>query len=128
MLQAVECEELPCQHMHQLLDQVLQRDLQPLLQQQQQALGDAGQQYVMGRALQVGAELQQVATQQHRERLLQAAATAGAASVSSCLVSSSWDSAPPVSWLHGLPQCLFCPLNGLCPGMVLWHQVHCNGT
>lgn len=75
-LQAVECEELPGQHVHQLLDQLLQRDLQPLLLQQQQ-LGDAGQQFVMARALLVGAELREVATQHHKECLLTAAATAG---------------------------------------------------
>lgn len=56
---------------------MLQRDLQPLLQQPQQQLGDAGQQFVMSRALMLGAQLQESATAQHKEHLLQAAATAG---------------------------------------------------
>lgn len=67
------------QHVHQLLDQLLQRDLQPLLlqPQQQQQLGDAGQQFVMGRALLLGAQLERAATGQHKEQLLKAAAAAG---------------------------------------------------
>jgi hypothetical protein len=76
----VEQQELPAHHVHQLLDQLLQRDLQPLLQhlqQPQQPLGEAGQQYVMGRGLMLGAELREVATAQHREQLLHAAAAAG---------------------------------------------------
>lgn len=71
-------QELPAQHVHQLLDQMLQRDLQPLLQPQQQ-LGDAGQQFVMSRALMLGAELRDAATTAHKEHMLQAAVAAGQA-------------------------------------------------
>lgn len=71
-------EDLPSQQVQQLLNQVLQRDLQPLLQQpQQQQLGDAGHQFVMSRTLMLGAQLQESATAQQRQHLLQAAAAAG---------------------------------------------------
>jgi hypothetical protein len=68
---------LPTQHVHQLLDQMLRRDLQPLLNQPQNQLGNAGQQFVMSRALMLGAQLQVAASAQHKKHLLQAAATAG---------------------------------------------------
>lgn len=77
-LQAVMSRAVPAQQIQQLLDMLLQRDLQPLLQQQQRVqLGNEGQQFVIGRALWVGSKLCQVATAQQREAFLQAAASAG---------------------------------------------------
>ncbi|WIA28271.1 hypothetical protein OEZ86_010825 [Tetradesmus obliquus] len=84
LVQAVLSQSLPAQQMQQVLDTLLQRDLQPLLQynitqqqqQQQLQLGDEGAQFVAGRALWTGAKLQEVATPQQRELLLRAAATA----------------------------------------------------
>ncbi|WIA08198.1 hypothetical protein OEZ85_007649 [Tetradesmus obliquus] len=85
LVQAVLSQSLPAQQMQQVLDTLLQRDLQPLLQynitqqqqqQQQLQLGDEGAQFVAGRALWTGAKLQEVATAQQRELLLRAAATA----------------------------------------------------
>jgi hypothetical protein len=73
----LHAQEFSPEHVQQLLDQLLQRDLQPLLQQQQQ-LGDAGQQFVMSRALKLGAYLHEDATAAHKQQLLQAAAVAGA--------------------------------------------------
>jgi hypothetical protein len=88
LLQAVLGQSMPAQQMHQVLDTLLQRDLQSMLQlnitqqapqqQQQLQLGDEGAQFVAGRALWTGAKLQEVATAQQREMLLRAAATAGA--------------------------------------------------
>jgi predicted RecB family nuclease len=98
ILQAVLGRSMPAQQMHQVLDTLLQRDLQPLLQfnaagqgpqqqqqqqQQQLQLMDEGAQFVAGRALWTGAKLQEVATAQQRELLLHAAATAGEARCSS---------------------------------------------
>jgi hypothetical protein len=86
LLQAVLGQSMPPQQMHQVLDTLLQRDLQPLLQfniaqqgtqQQQLQLGEEGAQFVAGRALWTGAKLREVATAQQREMLLRAAATAG---------------------------------------------------
>jgi hypothetical protein len=83
MAAAAAClQELPAQQVQQLLDQVLQRDLQPLLHQPPQQLGDAGQQFVMSRALMLGAELQEAASARQKEHLLQAAAAAGPAGIS----------------------------------------------
>jgi hypothetical protein len=88
VLQAVLGRSMPSQQMHQVLDTLLQRDLQPLLQfnaaqqspqQQQLHLSDEGAQFVAGRALWTGAKLQEVATVQQQELLLRAAATAGGA-------------------------------------------------
>uniref|UniRef100_A0A383VNQ8 Importin N-terminal domain-containing protein n=1 Tax=Tetradesmus obliquus TaxID=3088 RepID=A0A383VNQ8_TETOB len=86
LVQAVLGQSLSAQQMQQVLDTLLQRDLQPLLQynitqhqqqqQQQLQLGDEGAQFVAGRALWTGAKLQEVATAQQRELLLRAAATA----------------------------------------------------
>ncbi|KAF6258143.1 armadillo-type protein [Scenedesmus sp. NREL 46B-D3] len=89
LVQAVLARSMPAQQMHQVLDTLLQRDLQPLLQynipqqgqqqqqQQQLQLGDEAAQFVAGRALWTGAKLQEVATAQQRELLLRAAGTAG---------------------------------------------------
>lgn len=82
--QAVQQGALPAQQLQQLLDTLLQRDLQPLLpgqQQQQQRLqlGDAGRQFLLGRALRVCAKLHEAASPAQRQSLLQAAAAAGAA-------------------------------------------------
>lgn len=78
LLQAAMSRAVPPEQIQQLLDMLLQRDLQPLLQQQQQQqLGQEGQQFVAGRALWVGGKLCQVATEQQRDALLRAAAAAG---------------------------------------------------
>lgn len=76
-LQAVLQKEVPAEQVQQLLDMLLQRDLQPLLQQQVQ-LGGPGQQFVVGRALALGGKLCEVATHQQKELFLRAAAAAGA--------------------------------------------------
>lgn len=82
MLSVAAClQELPAQQVQQLLDQVLQRDVQPLLHKPPQQLGDAGQQFVMSRALMLGAELQEAASAHQKEHLLQAAAAAGQAAI-----------------------------------------------
>ncbi|KAF8072465.1 Ipo9 [Scenedesmus sp. PABB004] len=87
LVQAVASGALPAAQLQQAVDALLQRDLAPLaatgaaLQAQQQPvpppqLGDDGQQLLAGRALCVGARLQEVATPAQREALLQAAAAA----------------------------------------------------
>jgi hypothetical protein len=80
MLQGAADGTLPAVQLQQLLDNLLQRELQPLVQaqagQQVQLAGD-GQQFLVGRALRVGTQLREVATPQQRSALLQAASNAG---------------------------------------------------
>lgn len=72
---------LPALQLQQLLDNLVQRELQPLLQGQagqQVQLGGDGQLFLVGRALRLCAQLREAATPQQQDALLQAASTAGA--------------------------------------------------
>lgn len=127
------CRALPAQQMHQVLDALLQRDLQPLLQfnltqpqlgQAQLQLGDQGCQFVVGRALWVGAKLHEVATAHQRELLLKAAAAAGEVVLSGGVLHRSASTMLLlgnrfVHLLHFLPSQLVVIKTILCSGAVL---------